>query len=388
METADVVVVGLGAMGSAALLALARQGVRAVGIDRFHPPHDRGSTHGETRLWRAAVGEGAELVPLARRTRELWAAMGEETGETLFEETGGLIIGQREGAPNLHGKPDFVRRSRDVAAAHGVAHEMLDAADVMHRFPQLAVAEDSWALHEPGAGMAFVERCVAAQLRLAEAAGARVVLEEAVLGVEENAAGVVVRTARHAIAAGVAVLAAGPWVAELSGAMAPLARVHRQTMGWFAVADAAAFAPGRFPVFIWTHGATEADYLYGFPSVAGAAAVKLGSEQFVETTSPGSVSREVGAAEMDALFRGHIEGRVLGVRRNVTRAVVCLYTTTPDHDFILDRPEATPHVLVTSPCSGHGFKHSAALGELIAREVLYPGDPGPFGLARFRGVRP
>lgn len=385
METADVVVVGLGAMGSAALLALARQGVRAVGIDRFHPPHDRGSTHGETRLWRAAVGEGAELVPLARRTRELWAAMGEETGETLFEETGGLIIGQREGAPNLHGKPDFVRRSRDVAAAHGVAHEMLSAAELMRRFPQFVVAGGSWALYEPGAGMAFVERVVAAQLRLAAAGGARVVLDEAVLGVEESANGVVVSTANRAIAAGSAVLAAGAWVAGLADAMAPLARVHRQTMHWFRVADPAAFAPGRFPVFIWTHGATEADYLYGFPAVAGAGCVKLGSEQFVTVTNADSVARDIGAGETEALFREHIEGRLLGVRHEVAREIVCLYTTTPDHNFILDRPAATPHVLVASPCSGHGFKHSAALGELIAREALYPGDPGPFGLARFRG---
>lgn len=386
-ETADFVVVGLGAMGSAALLALARGGVRVVGIDRFRPPHDRGSTHGETRLSRLAVGEGGEYAPLVRRTHELWKAMGEAVGETLFLETGGLIIGQREGAPALHGKPDFVRRSRDVAREHGVAHEMLEAAELMRRFPQFVVGEDSWALYEPSAGMAFVERCVAAQLRLAEEAGAYVLGGERVLGVREVAGGAVVSTDRREISAAGVVLAAGAWIAELVGAMAPLARVQRQTMHWFEVADAAAYAPGRFPVFIWTHGRREADYLYGFPIVPGGAGVKLGTEQYGETTTADSVARAVTPAESAALFRDHVEGRLAGVTPEVLRAVACLYTTTPDHGFIVDHPVAMPHVLVASPCSGHGFKHSAALGEMIAERVLEPGRAtgaaGPFRFARF-----
>lgn len=388
-ETADIVVVGLGAMGSAALMALARRGVRAVGIDRFRPPHDRGSTHGETRLSRMAVGEGGEYAPLVRRTHALWRAMGEEVGETLFIETGGLIIGSREGGPNLHGKPDFVRRSRDVAVEHGVPHEMLEAGELMRRFPQFVVSEGSWALYEPTGGMAFPERCVTAQLRLAETAGARVLTGERVLGVREEGGGVVVRTDRREISAGGAVLAAGGWIAELAGAMAPLARVQRQSMHWFRVEDAAAYAPGRFPVFIWTHGATEADYLYGFPIVPGGAGVKLGTEQYVETTTPDNVAREVTAAESASLFRDHIENRLAGVTREVLRAVTCLYTTTPDHGFIIDRLEDAPRVLVASPCSGHGFKHSAALGELIAERALQPtetrvAESDPFGFARFR----
>jgi sarcosine oxidase len=382
-EAADIIVVGLGAMGSAALMALARRGVRAVGIDRFRPPHDRGSTHGETRLSRMAVGEGGEYAPLVRRTHELWKSMGAELGETLFIETGGLIIGPREGGPNLHGKPDFVRRSRDVAAEHGVAHEMLKAAEIMRRFPQFVVSDDTWALYEPSGGMAFPERCVAAQLRLAEAAGARVLTGERVLEVREVAGGVVVRTDQRELHASGAVLAAGAWIAELAGAMAPLARVQRQTMHWFQVADAAAYAPGRFPVFIWTHGPNEADYLYGFPVVPGGAGVKLGTEQYVETTTPDTVTREVADVETEALFRHHIEGRLRGVRNEVLRAVTCLYTTTPDHGFIVDRLAQMPRVLVASPCSGHGFKHSAGLGELIAERAIDGGDAGPFGFARF-----
>ncbi len=382
-ETADIVVVGLGAMGSAALMALARRGMNAVGIDRFRPPHDRGSTHGETRLSRMAVGEGAEYAPLVRRTHALWRAMGEEVGETLFIETGGLIIGQREGAPALHGHPDFVRRSRDVAREHGVAHEMLDAAELMRRFPQFAVSGDSWALYEPTGGMAFPERCVAAQLRLAEAAGARVLTDERVHDVREVPGGVVVSTERREISAAGAVLAAGAWIAELAGAVAPLARVQRQTMHWFTVDDPAAYAPGRFPVFIWTHGPSETDYLYGFPTVPGGHGVKLGTEQYALTTTADTMAREVTAEESAALFRDHIDGRLRGVRKEVLRAVTCLYTTTPDHGFIVDRLAGMPRVLVASPCSGHGFKHSAGLGELIAERALSGGDAGAFGFARF-----
>ncbi len=218
-ETADVVVVGLGAMGAATLHALARSGVRAVGIDRYHPPHDLGSTHGESRITRLAVGEGTAYAPLVRRSHEIWREIEAETGEQLMLQTGGLIIGSGEPGALVHGHADFVGRTIAVAEQHAIAHEALDADAIARRFPQLGLRGDERACYEPSAGLVFPERCVAAQLRLAERCGATLRLGERVLLVQAAGSGVVVTTDRGALHTG-RVLAAGAAGRARAGAAA------------------------------------------------------------------------------------------------------------------------------------------------------------------------
>ena len=386
IETTDVVVIGLGAVGSATLHRLALAGVRAVGIDRFHPPHDRGSTHGESRITRLAVGEGADYAPLVRRSHEIWRELEAESGEQLFLQTGGLIIGPRSGAANHHGKDDFVRRTIAVAEQHGIAHEVLDATGIRERFPQFGLRGDELGFHEPTAGMVSPERCVAVQLRLAERLGAVLHLGETVQAVRNEGDGVEIRTDRHTIHAGKAVLAAGPWLPGFAGGhLAQVARVHRQTLHWFEAADPAAYAPGRFPVFIWMHGDSEEDYFYGFPSLPGTGIVKVASERYADTTNPDMVDRNVSEAESAEVFRRHVQGRLTGIGPARQRASVCLYTVTPDAGFIVDGLPGSPGVLVASACSGHGFKHSAALGEALATRVMCGSvaEPRPFALSRY-----
>ena len=386
---ADVIVIGLGAVGSATLLRLARAGVSAIGIDRFEPPHDRGSTHGESRITRLGVGEGSAYAGLVRRSHEIWRELEAETGESLLLQTGGLIIGPADGASNHHGKADFVRRSIAVAEANAIPHEVLDPVEIGYRYPQLALTGDEIGYFEPSAGLVMPERCVAVQLALARRAGAAIHTGEAVTAIEESASGVVIVTDKARYAAARVVLAAGAWMPDLAGpAIAEHTKAYRQTLHWFGVTDPAAYAPERFPVFIWMHGTGPEDYFYGFPALPGHYAVKVASERYAETIDPDRLDRVVSAQESIDFHARHVAIRMGGVGTTVTRAAACLYTVTPDAGFLIDRMPGMSAVTVASACSGHGFKHSAALGEALAAWVVRPLDEAapawfqPFELQR------
>jgi sarcosine oxidase len=382
--TADVVVVGLGAMGSATLCQLARRGVRSIGLDRFVPPHDRGSSHGESRITRQAVGEGEEYVPFVLRSHEIWRELEAETGEPLLFPIGGLLLGRERGRVEHHGQADFVGRTIDVARRSRIAHEVLSAAELQHRFPQFQLVGDEIAYYEPGAGFVKPERCIATQLDRARALGATVRGGETVTRIVPRSGGVDVVTDRETYACGSTVVSAGAWLPALvGGPFAKLLQVYRQVLYWFAADDPPAFAPGRFPVFIWIHGSGAGDYFYGFPIVGDG--LKLATEQFAETTDPDRVRRDVGPHETTGMFRTHVRGRLPGVSARCLRVETCFYTVTPDSRFVIDHHPDAERVLVVSPCSGHGFKHSAAIGEAIA-ERLTTGtsrlDLSPFALGR------
>jgi sarcosine oxidase len=383
--TADVIVVGLGAMGSATLYQLARRGVRVLGIDRFAPPHARGSSHGESRITRQAVGEGEEYAPFVLRSHEIWRQLEADTGESIFWPVGGLFLAGQTGAAQHHGQADFVRRTIAVAQRYQIAHEVWNAEQVRERFPQFHLAGDELAYYEPGAGLLRPERCLAVQLDRARAHGAIVRTGETVVSVMPGASDVRVATDAATYVAGSAVIAAGAWLPALLGGPFPkLLTVHRQVLYWFAPDPASAFAPGRFPIFIWMHGTAEGDYFYGFPVVSEG--IKLATEQFVETTDPDHVRREVSASEIATMHAAHVRDRLTGVSARCLRAETCLYTVTPDMKFVIDRHPDSARIIVASPCSGHGFKHSAAIGEAIAERVTTGQsrlDLAPFSLARF-----
>ncbi|MBW4022337.1 MAG: N-methyl-L-tryptophan oxidase [Proteobacteria bacterium] len=383
MQTADVIVLGLGAVGSATLYHLAKQGVRAIGIDRHDPPHNLGSSHGESRITRLAVGEGDAYIPLVRRSHDLWRMLEAETRETLMLQTGGLLIGSEVPTPH-HGREDFLNRAIGILSRHGIPHEVLASAEIGRRFPQLGLRGDERALYEPSAGVLFPERCIAVQLQRAQALGAVVRRNERVTGVRRIGSGVEVETECGRLQAGRVVMATGPWLPQMvDPSTARLLRVYRQSLHWFP-ADPVAYGPDRFPVFLWMHGASEEDYFYGFPALGGSGVIKVASERYADATSPETVSRDVPASESAAIFARHVAGRLRGVGGDVTRAAACLYTVTPDSGFLVDRMPDLENVMVVSACSGHGFKHSAALGEAVAASVAGAGDDLiPFALGRF-----
>jgi sarcosine oxidase len=382
--TADVVVVGLGAMGSASLYQLARRGARVIGIDRFRPPHDRGSSHGESRITRQAIGEGEEYVAFVLRSHEIWRELEADTGEGLCFPIGGLLLSRASADAEHHGQRDFVARTIDVARRRAIAHEVLDAVETQKRFPQLRLVGDETGYYEPGAGFLRPERCVSVQLDRARALGAVERTGETVTRIVPGPRAVEIVTDRATYSAGHVVVTAGAWLpALLGGPFAPRLRVYRQNLYWFAPEDPSAFAPGAFPIFIWIHGAGPAGYFYGLPVVT--AGVKLATEQFVDTADPDEVPPVVSPAEIAGMYADHVRGRIAGIGERCLRAETCLYTVTPDSRFLIDRHPDSDRVLVASPCSGHGFKHSAAIGEALAELVLEGKsrlDLAPFSLAR------
>ncbi|HET7889806.1 MAG TPA: N-methyl-L-tryptophan oxidase [Bradyrhizobium sp.] len=385
-DKADFVVVGLGAMGSATLYQLAKRGVDVIGLDRFAPPHRMGSSHGETRITRQAVGEGGNYAPLVLNSHRIWRELEAETGEKLLNACGVLVMGPGSGQTSHHGKPDFVIRSIEVAKEFGIAHEVIDGAEVGRRFPQfLGLSGTEKAYFEPGGGYVFPERCVSAQLSRAAQLGAQIRTGVEVLSITDDGM-VRLETSGGAIEAKQAVITAGSWTAPLLGApFDSLLTVSRQVLHWYELDDLAAYGP-QSPAFIWMHGATDVDYFYGFPPLPGERSIKIATEQYETRTTADTVNREVERSESEEMYRKHLKGRLAGATARVSQAAACLYTTTPDRGFIIDRHPHLDHLFVVSACSGHGFKHSAGIGYAVA-ERLTGGrnqiDLSGFSVARF-----
>lgn len=382
----DVVVIGLGAVGSALAMQLAQRGVRVLGLDRFSPPHDRGSSHGATRITRLSVGEGAAYVPLVRRSHALWPQIEAAAGARLFERTGLMVVGTpASAAAAYHGQPDFLGQTFALAQRFGIAHERLSPAQVRDRFPAFRLAEGDAAYFEPEGGVLFPEACVAAQCTLAERHGATLRRGTPVTAIEPQGpggrAGVVVHTPSGAFSAAQAVLCAGAWTPQIALQVAgatgsPVSvpavarlRVLRQVLHWFEPEQPAWFDAAQCPAFMWLHGPTPADAFYGFPRVDGRTAVKVATEQFEVDCTPDAVQREVAPQEAADLHRVHLAGRLAGLSERVADAAVCLYTQAPDGRFLVDAHPAAPALTVVSACSGHGFKHSAGLGEALAQRL-------------------
>ena len=373
MTTADVIVVGLGAVGSAVAHHLAAGGAQVIGLDRFAPPHDQGSSHGATRITRLAIGEGEEYVPIVQRSHTLWRALEAETGETLMTTTGGLLIASAASDRRAyHGQAGFFDRTVAAAERFGIVHEQLDAAEIRRRFPAFMPRDDERGYWERDAGILSPERCVAAQLQAARSRGADLRYGSVVESIESlpGAAGVTVVTNVGRLSAAQVVIAAGAWLPTLlPSAQAARFTVQRQVLHWFAADERALFAPGLCPVFIWIHGDDGASF-YGFPKADGFDGVKVATEQTEHATTADSIERVVTGAETALTFAAHIRGRLRGVTPLSVHNATCLYTSTIDGRFVIDRHPEWPNVTVVSACSGHGFKHSAALGETVADSVL------------------
>ena len=386
-EKTDFLVVGLGAMGSAALYQLARRGSKVIGLDRFSPPHTMGSSHGETRITRQAVGEGRDYVPLVINSHRIWRELEAETGEQLLNACGVLVMAPGVGDTSHHGKPDFVARMIDSAQTFGIVHEVLNGKEVAHRFPQFIGLEgNEKACYEPGGGYVLPERCVHAQLTRAKQLGAAIRTNVEVLSITQTGAGVRVETTAGTYEAGQVVVSAGAWNAHLLGApFDRLLTVNRQLLHWFELEDTNAYRANA-PAFIWMHGATDVDYFYGFPPPPGDRRLKVATEQYETRTTADTINRVVDPTESARMYRDHIQGRMAGVTPRVAQAAACLYTVTPDRGFIIDRHPDQDRVYVISACSGHGFKHSAGIGNAVAEKVAEGRssiDLSPFSVSRF-----
>ncbi|HEU4344406.1 MAG TPA: N-methyl-L-tryptophan oxidase [Candidatus Binatia bacterium] len=387
----DTIVCGLGAMGSAAVYQLAKRGNKVLGLDRFSPPHANGSSHGESRIIRQAIGEGEAYVPLVLRSYQLWREIENATGRELLTITGGLTLESQNSEGVLHGRRDFLDQAIRCAETFNIRHEILETADLRKRYPQFAVTDER-AYLEYETGFLRPELCIEAQLHLARKHGAEVQTNETIVSVGARAdCGVTVKTSRGAYSAEKVIITAGPWIARfLPPAYAPLFKVHRQVMYWFDIREdcRSTFAPPAFPIFIWIFAQGGEFGFYGFPTLDGKT-IKIATEQFTMTTNPDHVQRPVSMEEEQSMYKDYVQGRLPGISDRCAAAASCLYTTTPDSNFVIDAHPDNDRIMIASPCSGHGFKHSAAIGEAIAEQVIDGKsqiDLSSFSMKRFKDL--
>jgi sarcosine oxidase len=357
----DVIVVGVGSMGSAAAHTLAARGLSVLGLENFGPAHDQGSAHGGSRIIRQAYFEGPAYVPLLQRAFEGWRELQQQSGRDLVTECGGIYIGDPDNP--------VVTGSRAAAVLHGLPHEILDAAEIRSRFPTMHPPDHAVGVYEPNAGYVRPEETVLAGLDLARRYGAVLHFNEPVTGWRATpAGGVEVDTATARYGADRLVLTPGAWATRLLPGGAPIL-VERQIFYWFEPDFTAGVPYGSYadghPIYI-----EETDgngLLYGFPMIDGPdGGLKLAFyRQNIGYTTPQTIDRTVHPEEVDAIRRRAVQlfPQLTGP---LVKAATCMYASAPDDHFVIGRLEAMPQVVVACGFSGHGFKFVPVVGEIVA----------------------
>jgi sarcosine oxidase len=350
----DVIVLGLGGMGSATLFHLARRGLRVLGLERFDLVHEHGSSHGLTRIIRLAYWEHPTYVSLLRRAYQLWRELEDLSGERLLHVTGSVDAGPAGGSVF-----EGALRSSEL---HGLPHEVMDGAELHRRFPGYRLPREMRCLYQPEGGFLLPERCNVAHVERAHTHGAEVHCREPVLGWGATGGSVWVRTTRGRYEAGRLVICAGPWAARLVPELGGLAVPERQVLAWLQPARPEYFRPDAFPVF---NLEVEEGRYYGFPSflVPG---FKFGKYHHRgEIVDPDGARREPEPEDED-LLRAFARRYFPDGAGPTMMLKACLFTNSPDRHFILDRHPDHPEVAIAAGFSGHGYKFCSVIGEIMA----------------------
>lgn len=378
MNEYDVIVVGVGGMGSAAVAELAGRGARVLGLERSSIPHDTGSSHGVNRIIRLAYAEDPRYVPLLRRAYERWQELGERLGETIIVNTGGIDAGR----PDAESVVGALASARE----HGLDHELLDAGQIHARFPGLELPDDLVGVYSPDGGFVLSERAIAGHAGLALAAGAEIHGHEPVTEWETRDGGVTVRTATAEYRARRLIISAGAWVGKLVSELAPVAVPERRVLLWAGTRQPELFTPQALPVFILD---VEEGLFYGFPEF-GIPGLKIGEMgRLSRPVDPDDWDRSRIEPEDEALLRSALSRYLPQADGPALSLKTCMFTMTPDEHFIIDTLPDRPEVVVVSPCSGHGFKFSTVVGEIAADLALDGGtghDIEMFRIDRFKEV--
>lgn len=367
MATYGVIVVGLGAMGSAAVHHLAGRGARVLGLEQFGVAHDRGSSHGRTRVIRQAYYEGPDYVPLLLRAYELWRALEREAGASLLTITGALYMGTPD-APGVAG-------AELSARTHHIPYKMLSGEEIRTRYPVLHPNPGHVGLFEYQAGILKPEECVAAHIALAGRRGADLRFNEEVTSWTADGDRVTVRTSKGTYEGGHLILTAGPWTGQAVADLALPLQVERVVMYWFE-------PRGRreqlatLPIYAWDVGGINA---YGFPYIEGQGLKVAFHQVYQEVTTPRTIRRQVGEEETERM-RAHLAELVPDAAGPLRAAATCMYTNTPDFHFIIDRHPAHANVALACGFSGHGFKFASVVGETLADLALRGETAHPIGL--------
>ena len=365
MRQFDDIVLGLGGMGSAAAYQLARRGRRVLGLERYDLLHERGSSHGLTRIIRLAYHEHPSYVPLLQRSYELWHELEARVGERLLVTTGSLEAGPEDGV--------IFTGAAEAARLHHLDHEILEGPQIASRFPGFAPLPAGTAgVWQPDGGFLLAERAILAHVNQALAHGAELRFREAVTGWEPTGSdGVVVTTERERYAADRLVVCAGPWAGEVLPELTRAAAPERQALAWIQPRDPELFAVGAFPVFVLEE---EGRLYYGFP-VHDHPGVKLGLyHHFGEPIDPNQPDRTTTARD-EAVLRAFAEERLVEVDGPTVMVKACIFTNSPDEHFIIGPMPNAPQVIVAAGFSGHGFKFCSVVGEVLADLAMLATTP-------------
>lgn len=374
----DVVVIGLGIMGTATAMTLARCGQRVIGVERFSIGHDHGSSHGDTRIIRLGYFEHPSYVPLLRSAYRLWNELESKTGQPLMRMTGIAEIGPPDS--------EIIKGTLRASQEHNLPHTILDARQVMQRFPAFLLPRDYVAVLQPDGGYLFAEQAIFALARLAKDAGADLRTGETVVDIVPRSHGVAIKTDKGSIDAGAVVVTAGAWFHSLLDRFLPRFReplkVQRQVLAWFEPINPSLFTPEKFPVFIL---ASEYGNHYGIPPhdmFPYKGLLKIAKHDFDgPPITPDNYDRTITAEDEDAI-RVALRQHLPAANGKLVAAKTCLYTTTADRHFLIDRVPGYPQIIFASPCSGHGFKFAPVIGEILADLVLTNKKMPQFGLER------
>jgi sarcosine oxidase len=370
----DVIVAGVGAMGSAAAYHLARRGQRVLGLERFDIPNEQGSSHDVTRIIRLAYCEDPSYVPLLHRAYALWRDLEAEAGEQLLHITGSIDAGVLD---------SFVfGGSLRSCQEHGLEHEVVDAAELRRRFPAYRLPPDMLAVLQSDGGFLLPERCIVGHVNGALRRGGVFHARERVLRWTAERGEVEVETDRARYRARRLVLAVGAWAAELFRPLRGLAVPERQVLAWLQPRAPALFQPDAFPVF---NLEVPGGRFCGFP-VHGIPGFKIGRYHHrEERVGPDSLRRDTDDVD-EGVLRGFAECYFPDGAGPTMTLKVCMFTNTPDEHFVVDVAPDEPEVVIASPCSGHGFKFASVVGEIVADLTLTGStahDIGLFRLSRF-----
>lgn len=354
---ADVIICGLGAMGSAAAYQLARRGRSVIGLDQFDPVHDRGSSHGETRMIRYSYAEHPSYVPLVTRAYELWEALEKETDRSgLLTRTGGLYVGPLES--------EGVAGALQSAKEHNLPYDLLDAKEIRRRFPPMMPAPSCVGFYETNTGFLRCEEAIRAFLDGAARTGADLRFRERVTGWQARAGYVRVTTNRDTYEAERLILAPGAWAPEFAHfPRSSGLRAERRVMYWMQPSQGIdPFCVGRFPCFTWD--LDGGDFLYGFPTI-DTTSVKVAFMNAGDVCDPDRPDRNVTPDEIRRI-QACLSSRISGLDSECLRATTCMYTLTPDKHFVLGQHPHHSNVSVAMGFSGHGFKFASVVGQILA----------------------
>lgn len=360
--TFDVAVIGLGGIGSAIAAHCAGRGASVIGLERFEPAHDRGSSHGKSRMIRQAYFEDPAYVPLVLRSYELWRTLEKQTGEDLLRITGVLSVGEENS--------EIISGTQRSSAEHGLALEKWSRQQLRERYPSLRLFPDEIALFEPDGGVLDPEQAVRAHLKAAQSAGAQLCFETAVRTWEATDRGITIFLEDDTkISAKKLILSLGPWFQETLAALGVPLRVQRNVQVWFSPATNS-YQAGRFPSFLLDRAGLPAP-LYGFPDFG--AGVKAAFHGFGALTSADELEREVEIARDVTPVAEAMEDWMPGAAATFREAKPCMYSLTPDSHFVVDRHPRHADVVLCGGFSGHGFKFAPVIGE-IAADLALEGD--------------